>query len=87
MREELLQVLEDDLIKLKSHPDLVTLLLQRMKVRHHQRVMVDVMGHQHESALQNLLDSQCTIGWDKVRLGFGRCNGDTYRHDTHRRGK
>ena len=27
MQEELLHVLEDDLIKLKSHPDLVTLLL------------------------------------------------------------
>ena len=70
MQEELLHVLEDDLITLKSHPDLVTLLLQSMKVRQHQRVMVDVLGHQHESLLQSLLDSQCAIGWDKVRLGF-----------------
>ena len=70
MQDELLCNLEDDLTKLKSHPDLVTLMLQSMKVRQHQRVMVDVQVHQHGSQLQNLLDSQCAIGWDKVRLGF-----------------
>ena len=41
-----------------------------MKVRQHQRVMVDVQGNHDEFILQPLLDIQCEIGWDKVRLGF-----------------
>ena len=87
MRDELLCILEDDLTELKSHPDLVTLMLRSMKARHHQKVIVDVQGHQHELLFQNLLDSQCAIGWDKVRLGFWSVQWKQVQaHYVHERG-
>ena len=87
MRDELLCNLEDKLTKLKSHPDLVTLLLQSMKVRQHQRMMVDVQGHHDEFKLRPLLDSQCEIRWDKVRLGFLVGHWRIYRLDMHKSDK
>ena len=58
------------MIELKTHPDLITLLLRGMKVAKNQQIVVDTNGHVNDNELWLLQESQRMIGWDKLRLGF-----------------
>ena len=62
--------LEDDLTRLRTHPDLTTLLLRSMDVIKHQKIVVDVTGHENEGDFRQLFVEQAEIGWENVRLGL-----------------
>ena len=56
VREELRDKLEHELERLKTHPDLVTLIIRSLQTQENQQVVVDVAGHKEEEALSVLIN-------------------------------
>ena len=70
LREDLRQELQDEMIRVGTHPDLVTIAIRGSMIRNGEALMMDLKGHLSENDLRQLLVKQNTIGWFNFMLGF-----------------
>ena len=72
---------EEDLIVIENHPDLVTLIKQDASSTS-SLVMLDLTGHSEKNELCQLLNKQNRIGWYFFSWVSGRKVGMKYRSNT-----
>ena len=80
-RDIRVQELEDQLVSLNNHTDLVTLICLGTKAVG-ESVLLDVSGHPKEISLRKLIDEKNKIGWSFFLMGFW-LQGWTEIQETH----